>query len=442
MKNRIKVICITFCLIFITTLGLTACSGGSKKITISHYVPNTEDKTYFAKLAPEFEKTHPNIKINIITVPYAQFDTKLQTLMASDPPDVTSHYGDGGFIEYYDKDMIMDLTPLMKENKFDAKTVGIPDSLMKIYNIKGKQYGIPDSMYVSMLVYNKDVLDKAGIPKLPTSYEDKSWTFDKLVDIAKKVTKISSNPEESMYGLVWDSWNTPDMNPVYFGAKIFSEDTWANGGHPSKSYYNSPECIAAFQSMNDLINKDKVAPKPNVSTALAGTSDMFLVGKTAMTATGAWEITGVKDLNFKVGVAAIPVGKNSKIRDVIYVDPLMILKGSKHPKEAFQWIQYLVSKETEEKAIDMASVPPANALALDKYYNSIQGVDPKDMKEVVTGALKYGTESYNHLVSKYSQIVDIVKNEVNYMEDNNTSAKDAADKIQNKMNDLLSQSNK
>lgn len=433
-----KTISILLCLVILSLAALTGCgSKGSKKITISHYVPNTEDKTYFAKLVPEFEKTHPNIKINVITVPYAQFDTKLQTLMASNPPDVTSHYGDGGFIEYLNKDMILDLTPYIKKAGFDSKKTGIPDRLMKIYNINGKQYGIPDSMYVSMLVYNRDALEKAGIGKLPTSYDDKSWTFDKLVDIAKKVTIHGKNPSDTVYGLVWDSWNTPDMNPLYFGAKIFSDDTWTNGGYPLKSYYNSAQSVAAFQRMNELVNKDKVAPTPSVSTALAGTSDMFLVGKANMTATGAWEIAQIKDLNFKVGVAAIPVYGNSTVRDALYVDPLMILKGSKHPEEAFQWIEYLVSKETEEKAIDLAQVPPANELALDKYYQSIKGVDPKDIKAVVEGALKNGTESYNHLVSNYSQIVDIVKNEVNYMEDKNTSAQAAADKIQKKMDDLL-----
>lgn len=440
---------ILLCVFIPGVVTLSACSGkkgeaessGSKKVTVTHYSINTDDKLYIKELMPDFEKKHPNIKMDFLTVPYENFDSKLQTLVASNtPPDVTSHYGDGGFIEYFNKDILMDLTPLVEKAKFKAAEVGIPDELMNIYKINGKTYGIPVSAYVTLLAYNKELFDKAKVPYPPSSYDDKSWTFDKAIETAKKLTIQSKNPAEMQFGMDF-FWAERDMRPLYFGQKVYSDDTWTNGGHPSACYFDSPEVIKAIQKHNDLMHVHKVMPTPTDVKGLTGgdstTGDPFLSGKVAMSVGGSWIIANVTDIPFKVGVAAVPAGNNDKVRSVLYVDPLLILKGSKNPDQAFEWIQFLVSKEAQEKAVEISGNPPANKKASDKYYNSFPGVDPKDVKNVVEGAIKYGVESYNHLISNYSQINEIVKNEQMPMENDNVPAEQVAKNIQKKVSEII-----
>jgi multiple sugar transport system substrate-binding protein len=60
------------------------------------------------------------------------------------------------------------------------------------------------------------------------------------------------------------------MKPLYFGAKVYSDDTWTNGGRPGECYFNSPEYIKATQRLNDLVYVDKVSPTPAISQGLAG----------------------------------------------------------------------------------------------------------------------------------------------------------------------------
>ncbi len=467
MNRKVRFCFLMLVSVMVLTMSLSGCGGASQqastqasqadsnaaavtpsqinsgeKVTISHFTIGNEDKTWIKDVMPDFEKTHPNVKMEFITVPYEEFDAKLRTMIAGGTsPDVTSHYGAGGFIEYYNKNMILDLTPLMSAAKYNPVDEGVRDDLLKIYNVNGKQYGIPVSAYVSMLFYNKDMFDKAKLPYPTTDYEDKSWTFDAMVEVAKKLTTISPNLEDCQFGLKFDEWSDRDMRPIYFGAKVYSDDTWTNGGYPSECYYGSPEAIKATQRYTDLIYKDKVAPTQEDVKAM-GNGAVFATGKVGMYATGAWVLASAKDCPFQIGVAAIPWGGNDKARDVLYVDPLMILKDSKHPAEALEWIGYLTSKDVQEIAIDKANNPPANKLAYDKYFSSVKGVDPAAMKAVVDGGIKYGTEAYNHLVSNSSQIIDAIINEMGPNENTGAPAEQYCKNTQEKVDKILKENKK
>lgn len=413
---------------------------GSLKGTVTYLTLNQEDRNYVTKLIPDFNKKFPDIKIEVVTAPYDQFDQKLQTMMAGNtPPDVTSHFGQSGFIDYYNKNMLLDLTPMLQADGYDPVAVGIPEEIANIYKIDGKTYGLPLNTYVSVMAYNKDLFDAAKVPYPPADYEDKSWTWDKMIEDAKKLTKNSSNMSEATYGIEW-FWAEPDMRPLYFGAKIYSDDTWTNGGNPSEVYFNTPEVINAYQKLSDLIFKDKISPTDSIVQGLGGQSgESFTSGKIAMKPAGSWLLAGTNELPFKVGVAAIPIGGNDRIRDTLYVDPLVILKDSKHPQAALEWIKFNLEPEIQEKMIDLSGGnPPANMKAFDKYCTFFPNIDAADLKKVYEGGIKYGTESYNHLINNYSQIWTIVKNETDpCLLTGKSTAAEIAPIVQEKVEKLL-----
>jgi len=429
-------------------LVVSACGGGggggskSEVVTITHYTIDSPDRTFVEKLIPDFESKHPGIKVKVTKAPYEQFDSKLQSsIAAKNAPDVTSHWGYGGFMEYYNKGMLADLTPLM--DGFNASDYNIPEDVMNIYKVDGKTYGIPLNSYVTVMLYNKDLFDKAGLPYPPTDYEDKSWTFDKMVEYAKKMTVDSKNIAEAQYGVDF-GWGERDQRPQYFGANVYSDDTWTNGGKPSQVNLTKPEVVDAYSKIYGLIYDEKVSPTPAFSKSVSGQfGDPFLSGKIAMSVVGSWSLAAASDFNFKVGVAAVPQGPNPKVRSVLYVDPLFILKDSKHPKEAFEWIKYLITTEVQEKSIELSGGnPPVNQKAADKYYNNFEGIAPDQIKQVFDGAYKYGFESYNHLISNYSQINELFINELASVENGEKKAADALPDIQDKLTKLLERVNK
>ncbi|GJM81396.1 hypothetical protein HMSSN139_38920 [Paenibacillus sp. HMSSN-139] len=244
--------------------------GKTEQVTITHYTIDSPDRTFIEELIPEFEATHPNIKVKVEKAPYEQFDSKLQTLIAGgNSPDVTSHYGYGGFAEYYNKDMLLDLTDLMAEDGFNADDYSIPSHLMDIYKVNDRTYGIPVNIYVTLMLYNKDMFDAAGVPYPPSDFEDKSWTFEKMVEDAKQMTVISDDIAKTQYGVDF-TWAERDMRPLYFGAEPYSADTWTNGGVPSETHFDSPEVIAAYNKLFGLISKIKCRRTPSGARALPG----------------------------------------------------------------------------------------------------------------------------------------------------------------------------
>ena len=137
-------------------------------------------------------------------------------------------------------------------------------------------------------------------------------------------------------------------------------------------------------------------------------------------------------------IPSVPWGGNDKVRSTLYVDPLMILKGSKHPKEAFEWIKYLVTADVQEKSIELSGGnPPVNTQAAEAYYQHFEGVDPQDIKNVYEGAIKYGFESYNHLITNYSQINDMFINEMQPIESGHKTVEEVMPTIQKKLQEII-----
>ncbi|MFD0712520.1 ABC transporter substrate-binding protein [Paenibacillus sp. GCM10027626] len=416
--------------------------GKEEQVTITHYTIDSPDRTFVEKLIPDFEAKHPNIKVKVTKAPYEQFDSKLQSsIAAKNSPDVTSHWGYGGFMEYYNKGMLMDLTPHL--DGFSGADYNIPEDVMNIYKVDGKTYGIPLNSYVTVMLYNKDLFDKANLPYPPTDYEDKSWTFEKMVEYAAKITVDSKNLDEAQYGVDF-GFGERDQRPQYFGANVYSEDTWTNGGKPSEVNLTKPEVIEAYKTIYGLIYDKKVSPTPAFSQTVSGQfGDPFLSGKIGMSVVGSWSLAASSDFSFNVGVAAVPQGPNEKVRSVLYVDPLFVLKDSKHPKEALEWIKYLLSTEVQEKSIELSGGnPPVNQAAAEKYYNNFEGIDPAGIKQVFEGAYKYGFESYNHLISNYSQINELFINELAGVENGEKKVEDVLPGIEQKLKDLLARVNK
>ncbi|KRE51883.1 extracellular solute-binding protein [Paenibacillus sp. Soil724D2] len=102
---------------------------GVEPVTITHYTIDSLDRTFVEKLIPDFEKKYPNIKVKVTKTPYEQFDSKLQSsIAANNSPDVTSHWGYGGFMEYYNKGMLADLARSCR--RMDSKLPNITFRMM------------------------------------------------------------------------------------------------------------------------------------------------------------------------------------------------------------------------------------------------------------------------------------------------------------------------
>ena len=416
-----------------------AAGSSSEPVTITVMQQNDPSHNYFLTIGKDFTKLHPNVTVKYIGVPYDNFDSKLQTMLASNTqPDITTHVQLMGFMDYYKKQLLTDLTPYMTKYGFDAAKYGIPDQIMKMANVDGKQWGIPLNTFTTVMLINKDLFDKAGVAYPPTDYGDSSWTFDKMVETAKRLTSGTGN--NKIYGLYW-AWNGGGamQDPDYFGSSLFPADAVKTGKVTTNNFAQA-DVIRSYQRIADLTFKDGVSPTPAYVTALAGSnsSDPFLSGKIAMEVEGSWGLAGIQSLSFKVGAAAVPVGDNPKVRAVTYTDPYFVLKGSKHPDEAFQYLDYLAQPDNQIKMVQQSGGnPPSSSKALETYYKNFKTIPSKDLNNVVEGSYAYSEEDMEHMIVGSGQIHTLIQNELQVVNDGTKTAQEVCVPLAEKLNSLL-----
>ena len=144
------------------------------------------------QIAREFEAKNPDIKVSMEYLDYPHVHDKIVTGMAAKPPAYDAAMIDVIWPDEFIKagyllDVTNRITPEMKSDMFQASWNGVTRN--------GKVYGMPWLMDVKYFMYNKDMLQKAGIANPPKTWEE-------LVDQAKtiKQKRIAEFP------IMW-SWN-------------------------------------------------------------------------------------------------------------------------------------------------------------------------------------------------------------------------------------------
>ena len=124
----------------------------------------------------------PKIKVKLTVSDWDTYWDKLQASLAGgNAPDVFVMDGPL-FPDYQTRDQLLDLTPLIARDGFD--TSALADLGVKDFTAAdGHIYGLPRDLSTIALYYNKTMFDAAGIP-----YPDGTWNWDKLVEVAQKLT--------------------------------------------------------------------------------------------------------------------------------------------------------------------------------------------------------------------------------------------------------------
>lgn len=379
-----------------------------EQVTVTWYVRSQPDEQPWEQdiVIPAFEKTHPNIKINLVITPWDDFDTKMQAMFAGgEGPDIWSHWGPSGFQDYRIRGLIQDLTPFIEKDNYDLSDF-IPEVLDK-YKVEGRIYGLPILTGASYLFYNKKLFDEAGVPYPPTDWDDQSWTFDKFVETAKKLTKDYEDATKAIYGYHDGTWPA-DTWPWLFGQDLYPAEAYKTG-FATEAYLDKEGAIKGIQAKADLTYKYKVAPSPAASEALSAGGNPFHTGRVAMQGIGVWGWWVHKGLEeqFPFGCAALPKGApNAKA--VIFTDPWVLSATSKHPDAAWEFIKYLVSPEAQRAYMKAVGAPPVRKSLLPEFFKLYPTMTPEEAEECFLGGVAHGQESPNHLLVRFDQLNNVV----------------------------------
>jgi multiple sugar transport system substrate-binding protein len=250
-KKFARRICGGVALAAAATLALAACSsgGGSSaggsggtttlKLVVADYGtgPSNTSAKYWANIVTAFEKAHSDIKVNVTTIPWTNFDQEVQTMIQNKQyPDIT----EGDYFSNYASDGLL----------YPASDVlSNPGNLLQTFkaadSVNGVQYGMPFTTSSRTLFYNKKLFAQAGITSAPQTWAD-------IQTDAAKITKLGD---------------------VGFGLPLGSEEAQAEsllwmlgdgGGYQTDGKYtiDSTANVTAFTFLKGLVSAGDTEPNP------------------------------------------------------------------------------------------------------------------------------------------------------------------------------------
>jgi multiple sugar transport system substrate-binding protein len=266
------------------------------------------------------------------------------------------------------RDQWLDLAPYLRETSFDL--VSDP-ALRMFFQSEVGQFGLPVGVYPAAVYYVPSLFANAGLNYPPNKYGDKylmpdetevEWNWDTLTQIARFLTldangRNASDPGFDPNRIVqlgfdfqWQT-NVPYVASYRVGAATIVQnnlstipDSWKEA---MKWYYDSMWGDQPF-----IANGTLASPDINLG-------NLFNSGKLAMAITPLWYACCYEYLgtNFEFQFAALPVGDDGKVHGRVDVDTFRIWKGTKHPKEAFEVLSYLLTTGAEKLLPAFGDIP-------------------------------------------------------------------------------------
>lgn len=308
-------------------------ASSSGPVTITYALWDSNQQKGLETMAQEFEAKNPNIKIKFQVVGWSNYWTMLDAAATGGSlPDVFWMHSNEIY-KYASNGMLYDLTKLISSSK-SVSMKDFPKGLVDIYNFKGKQYAVPKDYDTIGLWYNKTMFDKAGL-----KYPDETWTWDTLYNAAKKLTS------NGVYGFLAPLHNQEGYyNFVYQnGGTIIKNE---NG--KKTSGYDDPKTVEAMKFYLSFV-KDGLSPKVYGDAERA--QDMEN-GLCAMGLFGSWNLSGFTSNDYmkkNFDVAVLPSSNSGKRASIFNGLGNAISHNTKHPKEAWKWVEYLGSKEGQTR---------------------------------------------------------------------------------------------
>lgn len=341
-------------------------------VTITYALWDSNQGELIRTLADEFEKENPDIKIDIQITAWTEYWTALEAAATGGSLPDTFWMHSNNIFYYGSNDQLMDLTDyIAKSDKVDL--ANYPEGLNQIYNIGGKQYAIPKDYDTIALWYNRTLFDEAGI-----SYPDETWTWDTMKEAARKLTKDDGSQYGFSAGLTHQEGY---YNFVYqAGGEIITAD--------KKSGYDQEGTIKGLDEYFSYV-KEGLSPEIYDDQARA---ESLQNGLCAMGLFGSWNLSGFASseiMTENFDCAVLPASNDGTRATIFNGLGNAIAANCAHPDEAWRWIEYLSSKEGQERQAELGIAISAFNGTADKFAEKYPMFNTKCYIDMVDYAVIY-----------------------------------------------------
>jgi multiple sugar transport system substrate-binding protein len=328
---------------------------------------NDNHKKMYDEMIAKFHEKNPNINVEIMTIPFADYQQKLTIMQASRTAPDLVWLAERMIPQFISTDGLLDISAVKTDA--DYKFDDVYPSTLELLTKNGKNYGIPFSTPPSMIYYNKTLFKAKGLATPAELYTQGKWNYEEFLKAAKALT----DPAKGIYGanLVRNGWvNWPDTLQTVFnayGAELISSDG-------TKFMLNSKQGEQSLQLFSDMIFKDKIHPKPGDQTTFD--SGKIAMQKELFSYMG--KAKAVKD--FEWDIAPLPAGPNGTGTTLGY-GSIAVIKETAHPEESIAFLKFITSPEN--MAVSSQYFVPSRKSVLESEAFLKQGPSAESMKMAV-----------------------------------------------------------
>ncbi|MAT81110.1 MAG: hypothetical protein CMJ29_05630 [Phycisphaerae bacterium] len=327
--------------------------GGKTELVVMHWSGDggpAEDAIVDRALA-RFEEANPTIHVTRLNPGDAgSFYTKLQTMMAAgDPPDVF-YVGAERLAAYADAGLLLSLDELSTSSSTagDFKLQDFYPSTVDAFRFEdgqvgsGSLWGIPKDFTTVGFYYNRDLLERAGVPE-PSS----DWTWDDFIDSARAVGSLPD-----CTGAEFVSW-----------ASMVRAVLWTEGVDLIDAEGNiradDPRVIEVLDRIRSW-RHDEERTLTSGRSETANPASRFLGGKLGFAGPfGRWVVPTYRTIeDFQWDYAPLPRGETSA--NMIATVAWSISSRTEHPEEAWQLVSWLTGATTQAEQAELGLAVPTN----------------------------------------------------------------------------------
>ncbi|MBE9221658.1 sugar ABC transporter substrate-binding protein [Cyanobacterium stanieri LEGE 03274] len=218
-------------------------------------------------------------------------------------------------------------------------------------------FGIPWYLTTTVTVYNKDLLQQAGVENPPANFEELAQVAQRVKDETGKyaffITFVPTDSNEVLNSL------------VQMGVSLLDGE--------GKAAFNTPEGERAFSYWVDLYQRDLLPPEVFTQGHRHGV-ELYQAGESAILGTGAEFLntiaTNAPTVYAQSAVAPQITGETGK-RSVSVMN-LVIPRSSDNPQKAIDYALFVTNSENQLNFAQEANVLPSHTRAIASYIENLE----------------------------------------------------------------------
>lgn len=373
MRKKIFAILSVLLLVVLTTVtGFSSKASADNQIVLKFWKGGNDIvwHDYYLNLFKEYEAKHPNIKIEYAEAPFGNgIDTKLNTAYASDTSPDIIHHALNSIAIRAEKGQYEPLDNYISHWK-DKN-----DILPNIYEMgryKKKLYGLGIYPTPAVFVYRKDFFKEAGLnPENPPT----SWK-ELAVDAVKLTKRDGKIVTRAGLNMPIDEIKLLQPFGIQAGGNFVDKN-----GNPT---FDDAGYVEALTYLTDLFKNKQVAIEQTKDRE--NQQSLFAVDKAAMSIVQpTWIAQLLKNdpsLKDKIGFINM---KRKKAAVWSGCELLFISSESKHKKESWDLIQFIMAKQEMWNRYKTTKCPVVRKSLQDQYANDDPFINKQLLNAISVG---------------------------------------------------------